>query len=50
MFEGVFSQEFDTTAGQEYHFGALRGQGVKSLLQYEWLINHPQGRQIGRGK
>lgn len=38
---------FDVSTGQEYHIGALRRKGIKSLLQDEWLICDTRDQQIG---
>jgi uncharacterized protein YxjI len=39
---------FDVSTGQEYHIGALRRKGVKSLIKDEWLIFNTQDQQIGQ--
>ncbi|MBI5154522.1 hypothetical protein HZA57_04720 [Candidatus Poribacteria bacterium] len=38
---------FDITTGTEYHIGALRRKGMKSIIRDEWLILNTTDGEIG---
>lgn len=44
---GATYDVFDTSAGGEFHIGALRRSGLRSLLKDQWKVLYPGDQEVG---